>query len=320
MEDISNRNIIIMIGFAVLIVGGIIGSDIIKKTTATPTTAEETVVNDTLLNFLPNGSVLSPDTDGDGLLDWQEAFRGSDKENPDTDGDGTSDGEEVRAGRDPIVAGPNDPLTTTDGPVLFENVNYTPGSLSEGVSTNFISNYILLDEVGQLNEETVGTLETQIVDEAYNTAQIKDRYTIFDITTFPDYEKEKIVQYGNTFASILLDYYATFASIKKTDDATYIATVSAVFISFAEELSHIPTPAGAAEAHLKFINNTNRVGQAIQILNVSDQDPVRAFFALQQYEQSGNEQTQLFVDIANYFRANGILFDDNTPGVMWHNF
>jgi hypothetical protein len=320
MEEISNRNIIIMIGFAVLIVGGIIGSDIIKKSVSSLTATEEIPTNDTALNFLPNGSVLSPDTDDDGLLDWQEQFRGSDKTNPDTDGDGTPDGEEVRTGRDPIVAGPNDPLTTTDGPVLFDNVKYTPGSLSEGVSTNFISNYVLLDQVGQLNTETVATLETQIVDEAYNTAQIKDRYTIFDIATFPDYEKEKVIQYGNAFASILIDYYATFASIQNTDDATYIATISAVFISFAEELSHIPTPAGIAEVHLQFINNTNRVGQAIQILNVSDQDPVRALFALQQYEQSGGEQTQLFVDIANYFRANGILFDDNTPGVMWHNF
>lgn len=320
MEEISNRNIIIMIGLAVLIVGGIIGSDILKKSTLKPVTVAETPINDTTLNFLPTGSVLSLDTDSDGLLDWEEDFRGTDKTNPDSDGDGTSDGEEVRTGRDPLVEGPNDPLAVPDGPVLFENVKYTPGSLSEGVSTNIISNYVLLDQVGQLNEETIATLETQVIDAAYETAQIKDRYSIFDLTTFPDYEKENVIQYGNTFASMLLDYYATFASIKNTDDATYISTISAVFISFAEELSHIPTPAGIAEVHLRFINNTNRVGQAIKILNTSDQDPVRALFALQQYEQSGGEQTQLFVDIANYFRANGILFDENTLGIMWHNF
>lgn len=320
MEDISNRNIIIMIGLAILIVGGIIGSDILNKTNLQPQSTTSVSEETTAINFLPSGSVLSTDTDNDGLLDWEEQFRGSDINNPDTDGDGTPDGEEVRNNRDPIVAGPNDPLSTPNGPVLFDNVKYTPGSLSEGVSTQIISNYALLDQVDQLNNDTVSELQSQVIDKAYETAQIKDRYTIFDITTFPDYEKDKVIQYGNAFASILIDYYATFAGVKQTDDATYIATISAVFISFAEELSHIPTPAGVAQSHLAFINNTNRVGQAIQILNQADQDPIRALFVLQQYEQSGGEQTQLFVDIANYFRTNGILFDENTPGIMWHNF
>ena len=50
------------------------------------------------------------DTDGDGLLDWEERLRGTDAENPDTDGDETLDGEEVQLGRDPQKAGQDDVL------------------------------------------------------------------------------------------------------------------------------------------------------------------------------------------------------------------
>lgn len=52
------------------------------------------------------------DTDGDGLLDWEEALWGTDPNNPDADGDGTSDGAEVAAHRNPKKAGPNDSLDT----------------------------------------------------------------------------------------------------------------------------------------------------------------------------------------------------------------
>ncbi|MBI4135323.1 hypothetical protein HY477_01145 [Candidatus Uhrbacteria bacterium] len=44
----------------------------------------------------------NPDTDGDGLTDWEEvAHYRTDPLKPDTDGDGYSDGQEVQAGYDP---------------------------------------------------------------------------------------------------------------------------------------------------------------------------------------------------------------------------
>lgn len=45
------------------------------------------------------------DSDGDGLIDTQEFFYGSDAWNPDTDADGWNDGDEVKKGRDPAGAG-----------------------------------------------------------------------------------------------------------------------------------------------------------------------------------------------------------------------
>lgn len=44
----------------------------------------------------------SPDTDGDGLTDADEAARGTNPTNPDSDGDGVGDGAEVTAGTDPL--------------------------------------------------------------------------------------------------------------------------------------------------------------------------------------------------------------------------
>src|SRR5690606_14407095 len=51
------------------------------------------------------------DSDGDGLLDSEEAELGTDPFNPDTDGDGLSDGEEVRT----YKTDPLNPDTDYDG-------------------------------------------------------------------------------------------------------------------------------------------------------------------------------------------------------------
>jgi len=48
------------------------------------------------------GDVCDDDIDGDGLVNTDEATRGTDAYNSDSDGDGYTDGEEVAAGSDPL--------------------------------------------------------------------------------------------------------------------------------------------------------------------------------------------------------------------------
>lgn len=306
-----------MLILAVLVVGGTISTDVIKKRIAQ--TPEASTTEDVALNFVPSGSVVSTDSDADGLMDWEEALRGTNPNNPDSDNDGTSDGDEVRGGRDPRVAGPND-TTVPDGPVLYDDVAYTPGTLSEGIATSFISNYVLLEDLGRLNEENAQNLGRQVAQTAKEQAIIKDKYAIFDLKTFPDYDKEASKRYGNAFASIFIEYLVTLTTLTNTDDDLYVRVVGSLYVALAEDLANIPTPDGASAAHIDFVNNAHKVGQAILRIHAGDQDPVAALFAIEQYQQAGAAQEQLFKDIANYFRANGILFSDDEPGIMWHNF
>src|SRR3989344_2161019 len=55
-------------------------------------------------------TLLTKDADNDGLKDWEEDLWQTDSAKADTDGDGTNDGDEIQAGRNPALAGPNDPL------------------------------------------------------------------------------------------------------------------------------------------------------------------------------------------------------------------
>lgn len=52
--------------------------------------------------FVPSEDSATPDTDGDGLTDAEEAELGTSRTTPDTDGDGLNDGDEVAAGTRPL--------------------------------------------------------------------------------------------------------------------------------------------------------------------------------------------------------------------------
>ncbi len=61
------------------------------------------------------GIDITPDSDGDGLNDEEEAAAGTEPDNPDTDGDGVSDGDADPDGGGPIVAGPDsEPFVDND--------------------------------------------------------------------------------------------------------------------------------------------------------------------------------------------------------------
>lgn len=155
--------VIASIVIAIIIVIGIIGFDLLKKNfgnrSANEDNSQNSSGNKQLVIDLSIGKNLgSGDTDGDGLLDWEEGLRKTDPNNPDTDGDGTNDGDEVLLRRDPTIPGPDDSVDLLNGTDSAgnknSNVNYTEGTLSDQFATNFISNYFRLGSNGSLDEET----------------------------------------------------------------------------------------------------------------------------------------------------------------------
>jgi hypothetical protein len=315
MREPLNKKIVAMLIVAILVVVGVIGVDLIKKHLASKRTGD-IVATPTLEEILPGDRVVAMDTDSDGLFDWEEELHETDPQNPDTDGDGETDGIEVRGGNNPLTPGAN-ATTTSVQSALYGNVPYVPGSLSETVATSFISNYTLLNQAGRLDEETLEQLSFEIAQEAYRKAEVKGIYIVSDVKTFTEIDKERIRQYGNTFASIQNNYYEQILAADKTDDS-YISTIVALYTSFAEELIHVPTPAALATTHVDFANNIYKTGQALPHIANKAQDPVRATIAENQYEVVVEEQTTFSQTIAAYFKSNGILFNNDELGSMWN--
>lgn len=111
------------------------------------------------------------DSDGDGLLDWQEAELGTDPFNPDTDGDGLSDGDEVNLYRtDPL-----NPDSDFDG-------------LSDGAE-------VITYKTDPLNRDTDGGGVAdghEVIEDGTNPLDPSDDLQLFTLNIEFDYDKAVI--------------------------------------------------------------------------------------------------------------------------------
>ncbi len=316
MREPLNRKIVAMLIIAVLVVVGVISTDLIKKHIASKKVAAIATLP-TLEEILPGDRVVAMDADGDGLFDWEEELHGTDSQNPDSDGDGEIDGTEVRAGRNPVTPDPYATSTPQSG-VFYNDVAYVPGSLTETVSTSFISNYTLLKQAGRLDDATLERLSLEVAEEAYRKGLIQNKYIVSDIKTFEGTNEESVRQYGNAFAGIHANYTASILAVDKTRE-DYIPTLVGLYTSFAEELVHIPTPKALATVHADYSNNIYKTGQALPHLGAIAKDPVRATIVKNQYTIIDAQQPVFLKTIADYFKSNGILFTNDEVGRMWTN-
>lgn len=133
--------------------------------------------NDNLVTSNASSSVLTIDSDSDGLPDWKEVLYGTDPHKADTDGDGTPDGEEIALGRDPLKPNtapkgqtPND---FVDAGVIAENQkkieDYQKLSNLDRMSQDLVSNIIAAQPLnGTIDQNTMDTIVTTAINELPN--------------------------------------------------------------------------------------------------------------------------------------------------------
>ncbi len=115
------------------------------------------------------------DSDGDGLLDSEEATLGTDPFNPDTDGDGLSDGEEVRAQKTDPLNPDSDWDGLKDGPeVMVYKTNPLDPDTDKGGVTD--GHEVIEDGTDPLNPADDLQLFTLQIEFDYDRANLRPQY------------------------------------------------------------------------------------------------------------------------------------------------
>jgi hypothetical protein len=261
------------------------------------------------------------DADKDGLFEWQEELYGSDSNNPDTDGDGTFDGEEIQLKRDPTIEGPNDPLLTTKDyfNTQVDMSNFATGTVIEKLSVDLFSQYLNLKKNNELTEEKQTELVSSAAKTAVEGAEIKDFYFKENLNIAQS-TIESVEKYGDDFAQVSIKYYTKLDSLKSLPEAAYLKAISDVYFDFSSELAQIDTPGVAADVHIKIVNRIYQTGTLIRTLVDSKTDPLVIMVAIGHHQKVVDSDAQLYTSLAEYFKTNGIIFDNATTIRFWNYF
>lgn len=264
------------------------------------------------------------DTDGDGLLDWEEAFWKTDPRNPDTDGDGTNDGDEVREGRNPLVAGPGDTLEAYP----HERINISsfnnsiPASLSETdkVARELLSDYLSAKKNGrEIDALTQEQLIDQILWESKSVQQQAKVFTQEDIALRGDTLND-IRAYGGEVRNIirtnlrdLENELVIFDMSISQENELLIRDLNKNVAAYADSISkiqNIKTPPSAVHIQLLILNAFSTLHDAVQKMSSTHSDPILALNGLNTYIDNAGVLYNAINEANNFFLNKGIIFEE----------
>lgn len=292
---LPSRNFVIALVIAILIV--LFSIFIIQKNKVKQ---GEIIVKENLTN--EEAWVDQTDTDGDGLLDWQETLYGTDKNKVDTDDDGTNDSQEVKDSRNPLKANTSKTNTFNDiVEVVLPEENkidtYIPTTKTEAFSLNLLSDISASEDIyGNLTEGQIKYIAENAIDNIYtNEENYKSSTKLSDlnfvdvnnknILNYIDFyysETEKIRPLINTDIALINEIY----SQKNPENTKTLENIILKYKTIINNFIKAPIPGGSVWAttyHLAIINQLEKIVLIDKDLINFDKDPIKYAPAITAY-------------------------------------
>lgn len=168
-------------------------------------------------------------------------------------------------------------------------------------------------------DQLIGDAVTQI-----NGTLPAPTYTATNLTITQD-SPDATKAYGNTFISTLAKHpkanYNSVLYIVGTSTGTMslkpLQNISSEYAALGRDMARISVPETLAPIHLQLVNDFSYLAQTVADMQTAYTDPLRALAALQRFDSLNQESLRLFINIAQDFSQNGILFNTDEPGAAW---
>lgn len=271
-------------------------------------------------------TLLTKDADNDGLKDWEEDLWQADSTKADTDGDGTNDGDEIQAGRNPLIAGPNDPL---DAESIREKTTLEqrkkPLNETDRIAREFFKTYIAAKKQGgRLTEESLNILAARVFEDA--PAIEKPSFSKNDLIVSPQSDIASIRSYGNTVGTTIGSvpgYVENELTIldkaARSEDPEYLARLDLIIAAYGQllaDLKAIPVPKGAEDEHIALLSNIAGIHQSIEKMRNLFENPILVMPALTLYKESADSLVASLRALDQYFLGQGITFKKGEGGYL----
>lgn len=222
------------------------------------------------------GDLLNKDTDGDGVLDWEESLYGTDLNKKDTNEDGILDNEEIAQ-------------IKTSG-AEEENLTQT-----EKFSRELFATIVALNQAGEIDQDTVDQLSASLVEQIQN-APVRKVYLFSEIKVKKDDSQVAVEKYATDFGNLykkypiqgrVLDILEEFVNSGDQPDASILSELDPIIKqtnNFMGGMLKIEVPQSLVVSHLGTLNALERLVENLNDIKLFDSDPIVAMGAISQYE------------------------------------
>jgi hypothetical protein len=318
----SKKFFIVVVSIAV-IVGGGYGFNMWRKNVRI---AQEKQTLEKIEKFAT--STANVDTDGDGLMDWEESKLGTNLKSSDSDKDNTTDGIEIALGRDPLVPGPNDFIhyssISSTTPLIVSSQKDLPET--EKLMREILT---IASRDTQNDQKFPETVAKNIVAELDKKAKdLPVTFTLKNISTILE-TSDSLKKYGNELGGIFKKFgspnteeqkllYAIMVSLK-THDAESFASLPAIETAKRNEIAAIAklkVPEDLAVFHLDLLNELSNTLVSMKNIGYMVSDPLRAITGMRQYKSITTKINETLSSITTHFENSGVSFAKEEDGAF----
>jgi hypothetical protein len=247
------------------------------------------------------GEVVSRDTDGDGILDWEESLWGTDPNNKETTA-GIPDGVVIAK-----LKTEQEALSGTEGGNSINNENLTQ---TDKLSRELFSTVTALSQNGEIDQTTVEKLSNSIAEKIKNPIILKV-FTMSELKITTDASVQALKTYNTALENIykknpqkdtVMDVLQDFIIDEENVDSTVLVRLNPIKTqvkNILNDLVKTTVPQYIATEHLNVINGVERLYENINDIQLFDTDIVVALGAINQYENNTTLLSQSVVELNN---------------------
>ncbi|MFH1608916.1 MAG: hypothetical protein ABH951_02800 [Patescibacteria group bacterium] len=249
--------------------------------------------------------LLQKDSDGDGVMNWEEGLWGTDPYNTMTF-DGIPDKEYIGARREA--------LKTPGGSGSSEELNETTKFAQQ-----FFASLAALKQSGNYDEDTIKNMSASLGREITNPMMI-NIYNSQDLKINPNDSLETQEDYYIKAANLFEIYkekgigdelviVSTIVASGTTDPESEnkLSSIADAYQEYAQKMLITPVPESLKSHHLNIINNSNNTGISVKNMAEITGDPIIGLSGVAQYQKYSEDLIKSVGDLEMILSINGII-------------
>ena len=256
-------------------------------------------------------NLLQKDSDGDGVMDWEEALWGTDSNKKASFND-ISDSEYIKNKRKELKISGGEGLTLEEGGLTE----------TDKFAQEFFASLSAMKQSGQIDQNTINNVSASLGQNIVDPSLI-DKYSekdiILDENDGTDIQENYYTNAQNLFESYkekgigdeieIVGTIASSGAIGNEEYANKLAIIADAYQEFAEKMIKTSAPGSLAQYHIKIINNAYNTGIAVRNMIKVANDPIVGLSGLSQYQKYSDDLISSVEELEIILTINGIIIE-----------
>ncbi len=200
-------------------------------------------------------------------------------------------------------------------------------NVTDSISRTLLVNLVNAKQQGLGDDiPTQDQLVSDAMSQINSTAPTK-QYVTSDLAV-TDSSSSSLHEYGNAIMNIMIEnsngeYGKTLVVIddvtsqNKGTELAQLPTLQKAYTTIAKKLLLVPVPKTLEPFHLELVNDYTQIAATYPGIGTLLTDPLGGLAAIQQYNLLTQDTNKMFINIAQAFDKNDILFTKDEPGATW---